>query len=141
VAVPVLAGMVYSGVKGVLKGQTKAAQGQLRMQLAEVLQKVRRHFFDVDLSTGNFSRVDEYFNNLERTVNEQVRGMVEKKSKESQAEISRLAQAAQLSGREREARIEQTRQQLAQWDKIGKSAKDIMGRMEALKRPQAPTTA
>jgi hypothetical protein len=67
--------------------------------------------------------------------------MVEKKSKESQAEISRLAQSAQLSGREREARIEQTRQQLAQWDKIGKSAKDIMGRMEALKRPQAPTTA
>jgi GTPase SAR1 family protein len=141
VAVPVLAGMVYSGVKGVLKGQTKAAQGQLRMQLAEVLQKVRRHFFDVDLATGNFSRVDEYFNTLERTVNEQVRAMVEKKSKESQAEISRLAQAAQLSGREREARIEQTRQQLAQWDSIGKSAKDIMGRMEALKRPQTPTTA
>ncbi len=141
VAVPVLVGLVYSGVKGVLKGQVKSAQGQLRMQLAELIQQVRRYFFDVDLSAGNFSRVEEYFNTLERTVNEQVREMAEGKSKESQAEISRLTQTAQLSGREREARIKQTRQQLAQWDSIGKAAKDIMERMEALKRSQAPATA
>jgi len=141
VAVPVLVGLVYSGVKGVLKGQVKSAQGQLRMQLAELIQQVRRYFFDVDLSAGNFSRVEEYFNTLERTVNEQVREMAEGKSKESQAEISRLTQTAQLSGREREAWIKQTRQQLAQWDSIGKAAKDIMERMEALKRSQAPATA
>jgi GTPase SAR1 family protein len=141
VAIPVFAGLVYSGVKGALSGQVKAAQGQLRMQLAELLQKVRRHFFNVDLATGSFSLVDEYFKTLDRVVNEQVRELVDKKSREAQAEINHLAQTAQLSSREREARIEQTRQQLAQWDSIGKSAKDIMKRMEGLKQPQAPVTA
>ena len=38
VAIPVLAVLVGSGVKGVLKGQVKTAQGELRKQLAEMLQ-------------------------------------------------------------------------------------------------------
>jgi hypothetical protein len=111
------------------------------MQLAETLQKVRRHFFDVDLSTGRFSRVDEYFNGLERHVNEQVRTMVEEKSKEAQAEITRLSQSMQLGGSERQAQVKQVQQQLAQWDNIGKYAKQVMGQIEALKRPAAPAPA
>lgn len=138
VAVPVLAVLVGSGVKGVLKGQVKTAQGQLRMQLMEMLQQVRRHFFDADLSAGSFSRVDEYFKTLERAVNEQVQELVREKSKEAQAEISRLAQARQLDGGEREAQVKQVQQQLAQWDNIGKYAKQVTAQMEALKRPKAP---
>src|SRR3712207_7677618 len=38
--------LVGGGIKGVLKGQVKAAQGELKVQLHEVLQKVRRHFLD-----------------------------------------------------------------------------------------------
>ncbi|HEX2148816.1 MAG TPA: dynamin family protein [Actinomycetota bacterium] len=138
VAVPVLAVLVGSGVKGVLKGQVKTAQGQLRMQLMEMLQQIRRHFFDADLSAGSFSRVDEYFKSLERAVNEQVQELVREKSKEAQAEISRLAQARQLDGGEREAQTKQVQQQLAQWDNIGKYAKQVTAQMEALKRPKAP---
>ena len=122
-------------------GQVKTAQQQLRMQLAEQLQKVRRHFFDVDLTAGNYSRVDEYFMTLDRTVNEQVRELVEKKSKESQAEIARLKEAMQLGDREREARTKQVQEQLAKWDNIGKSIGAVMAQIKALQRPAAPATA
>ena len=141
VAIPVLAVLVGSGVKGVLKGQVKTAQGELRKQLAEMLQQVRRHIFDVDLTAGNFSRVDEYFRTLDRAVNEQVRELAQKKSDEAQAEITRLAQATQLDDREREARIKPAQEQLAQWDNIGKYTKQVMAQIEALKRPKAPTKA
>jgi hypothetical protein len=137
VAIPVFAGLVYTGLKGALSGQVKSAQGELRKKLMEMHQQVRRHFFDVNLTAGNFSRVDEYFKTLERAVNEQVRALAEKKSKEAQAEITRLTQAIQLDEREREARIKQAQDQLAQWDKIGKYAKQVMTQIEALKRPKA----
>jgi hypothetical protein len=102
-----------------------------------MLQQVRRHFFDVDLTAGNFSRVDEYFRTLDRSVNEQVRELAQKKSEEAQAEITRLAQATQLDDREREARIKPAQEQLAQWDNIGKYTKQVMAQIEALKRPKA----
>lgn len=141
VAPAVIAGLVYGGVKGVLKGQVKTAQGQLKMRLAELLQKVRRHFFDVDLTAGNFSRVDEYFRTLERTVNDQVRELVEKKSKESQAEIARLQGTTQLDDRERAARKEQAQGRLDEWEEIGKSGGAVVARIKALQGPGAPAKA
>jgi ABC-type uncharacterized transport system YnjBCD ATPase subunit len=111
------------------------------MQLVEQLQKVRRYFFDVDLAAESFSRVDEYFRNLDRTVTEQVREMVEKKAKEAQAESARLKEAAQLGDREREARIKQTQQQRGQWDSIDEYAKQVMQQIEALKQPREPGRA
>ena len=69
----------------------------------------------------------------DRAVNEQVREIVEEKSKEAQAETTRLKEAVQLGDREREARIKQTQQQLAQWDNIGKYAKQVIEQVEALK--------
>jgi GTP-binding protein EngB required for normal cell division len=141
VAVPLLTVLVGGGIKGALGGQVKTAQQQLRVRLAEQLQKARRHFFDVDLAGGSFSRVDEYFMTLDRTVNEHVRGLVEKKSKESQAEISRLKEAMQLEGREREARTKQTQEQMAKWDNIGKSIGAVTTQLKALQRPAAPVTA
>jgi len=71
-------------------------------------------------------------------VNEQVQELVREKSKEAQAEISRLTQSTQLEGREREAKAKQAQQQLAQWDNIGKYAKQLTAQMEALKQPKAP---
>ncbi len=141
VAIPVLAGLVYSGLKGALKNQAKTAQGELRKQLMEMLQQVRRHFFDVNLTAGSFSRVDEYFRTLDRAVNEQVRELAQKKSEEAQAEITRLTQTMQLGDREREARVKQAQGQLAQWDKIGKYAKQVMAQIEALKRLKATAKA
>ncbi|MDQ3966274.1 MAG: dynamin family protein, partial [Actinomycetota bacterium] len=141
VAVPALVALGAGSVKSALGGQVKASQQQLRVQLAEQLQKVRRHFFDVDLAGGSYSRVDEYFMTLDRTVNEHVRALVEKKSKESQAEIARLKEAMQLGDREREARIKQVQEQLAKWDNIGKSLQAVVSQLKALQRPATPATA
>jgi chromosome segregation ATPase len=101
---------------------------------------VRRYFFDVHLAVGSYSRVDEYFMTLDRTVNEQVRELVEKKSKESQAEITRLKEAIQLGEREREARTKQVQEQLTKWDNIGKSLEALTATIKALQRPAAPAT-
>src|SRR3712207_5824175 len=141
VAIPALALLAGSAIKSARGSGIKTAQQQLRMQLAEQLQKVRRHFFDVHLTTGSYSRVDEYFMTLDRTVNEHVRELVEKKSKESQAEIARLKEAIQLGAREREARTRRLQQQLAEWDEVGKSLEAVMDRIKALQRPAAPAAA
>lgn len=129
VAVPLLAALLGGGVKGALSGQVSASQQQLRVRLAEQFQKVRRYFFDVDLTTGRFSRVDEYFRELDLTVNEYVRALVEKKSKESQAEISRLKEASLLGNDERDARAEEARVRLEAWDALGKSLGNTAGRV------------
>jgi len=95
----------------------------------------------VDLAAGSFSRVDEYFRTLERTVNEQVQEMVKKKSEESQAEITLLTQKMQLDGREREAQTKQIQEQLTGWDDIGESGRAVMSRIKALESSQAPNAA
>ena len=140
VAVPVLAVLVGGGVKGAFGGQVKTAQQQLRVQLAEQMQKVRRHFFDARLAAGSFSRVDEYFMTLDRVVNEHVRELVEKKSKESQAEISRLKEAMQLDERERQTLTKKTQEQLAKWDEIGKSGQAVATQIQTLQNPAAAPT-
>ena len=138
VAVPVLVALVGGGIKGALSGQVKTSQQQLKVQLAEQFQKTRRHFFDVDLTAGSFSRVDEYFMTLDRTVNEHVRELVAKKSKESQAEIARLKEAVQLGEQERQARTKQAQEQLTKWDNIGRSVTTLTAQIKALQRPAAP---
>ena len=141
VAVPAFVALAGGAIKGARSSQLKTAQQQLRVQLAEQLQKVRRHFFDVHLTAGSYSRVDEYFMTLDRTVNEHVRELAEKKSKESQAEIARLKEMMQLGDREREARTRRVQEQLAKWDELGKSLGAVTSRTRALPRPETPVTA
>jgi GTPase SAR1 family protein/uncharacterized membrane protein len=137
-AVPVLAMLIGGGIKGALSSEVKTAQQQLRVQLAEQMQKVRRHFFDARLAAGTFSRVDEYFMTLDSVVNEHVRALVERKSKESQAEISRLKETMALDDRERQALTKKTQNQLASWDQTGKTGQAAAARIKALQRPAAP---
>lgn len=139
VAVPVLLVLFGGGVRGSFKGQVTSAKHQLRIRLAEQLQKTRRYFFDVDLASGSFSRVDEYFRTLDATVNEYVRELVEKKSAESQAEISRLKESMQLGHREREVRTKEARERLAVWDNIGRSLAGETSRPQP--KPAAPARA
>ncbi|MGH3090097.1 MAG: dynamin family protein, partial [Rubrobacteraceae bacterium] len=127
VAVPLLVALLGGGVRGAFKGQVTASQQQLKIRLAEQFQKARRYFFDVDLAAGSFSRVDEYFRNLDLTVSEYVRELVEKKSKESQAEIARLKESMTLGHGDRENRAKKLQEQLAVWDNVGKSLGGAMG--------------
>ncbi|MDQ3508911.1 MAG: dynamin family protein [Actinomycetota bacterium] len=141
VAVPVLVVLFGGGVTGAFKGQVTAAQQQLRVRLAEQFQTARRYFFDVDLTSSSYSRVDEYFRDLDMMVNEYVRELVEKKSKESQAEIERLKEAMQLGRGDREDRTRQLQAQLAVWDNIGKSLGGAMGGSHSPPQPAAPARA
>lgn len=141
VAVPALLTLGTGSVKSALGGQVKTAQQQLRVRLAEQLQKVRRYFFDVRLAVGGFSCVDEYFMNLDRAVNEHVRELVERKSRESQAEIARLTEAMKLDDRERQARTKRTQEHLAAWDNVGRSVAAVAARVKALQGPAAPVKA
>jgi GTPase SAR1 family protein len=141
VAVPALVALGAGSIKSALGGQVKTAQQQLRVRLAEQLQKVRRYFFDVRLAIGGFSCVDEYFMTLDRVVNEHVRELVEKKSKESQAEISRLTETMKLDDRERQAQTKRTQDQLAAWENIGRSVGAVAARVKALQATAAPVTA
>lgn len=121
VAVPILLALVGTGIRGSMVGQVTLSQQQLKIRLAEQFQKVRRYFFDVDLTLGRFSRVDEYFRELDLTVNEYVRALVERKSEESQAEIARMKEAMLLGNDERDARAKEARRRLEAWDALGKS--------------------
>ncbi len=76
----------------------------MRIQPTQVLQQVHRHFFEADLAARTFSRVDEYFRTLERTVDEQVGKIAQNKSKKTEAETKRLKQVTRLDDREREDR-------------------------------------
>lgn len=140
IAIPALVVLLGKGVMSARTSQVKQAQAQVRQQLAETLQQVRRHFFDVDLVTGRFSRVDEFFKELQDTVNAEVRETVDKKTKEAQGEITRLNEAAQLGGREREAQTKKIQEQLARWDQIGKSVGAIAAQIKALQKPAGTGT-
>ena len=108
------------------------------MRHAEQHQSVRRHFFNVHLTAGRFSRADEYFKNLDSALNEHVRELVQRKSREAQAEISRRKEAMQLGERERAARTKRTQEQLAQWDEVGKSLAAVTARIRELQQPGVP---
>ena len=138
VAAPVLLALMGGGIKGALSQQVKTAQQQLRMRLAEQLQRVRRHFFDVHLTSGKFSRADEYFKALDSAVNKHVQELVQRKSREAQAEISRLKEAMQLGERERAARTKRTQEQLAQWDEVGRTVAAAAAQIRALQEPGVP---
>ncbi|MBV9454359.1 MAG: PASTA domain-containing protein [Rubrobacter sp.] len=126
IAVPVVLVLVGSGIRNVRESQLKSARQELRAHLMEVLQKVRRHFFDVDLTSARFSRVDEYFRALEHAVNEQVRKIAENKSKHVYARTARLTEAMKLDNHECNVRAKRIHEQLGTWDDIGKATKDVI---------------
>jgi hypothetical protein len=129
-AVIVLAGV---GIRGVMKGEVKSAKLELNGRLREVLSRVQRHFFDVNLAYGRLSLVDECFKTIERTVNEQIDDLVRQKSREANAEIARLAKTAKLNDQQRDAQRKRIESQLAEWDKLGKRTKQVMLQIKALK--------
>jgi GTPase SAR1 family protein len=133
VAAPALIVLTGVGIKSARKGEINNAQQELRGRLREILLRLQRHFFDVDQASGRLSLVDEYFKTLERTMNERIGDLVRQKSAEAKAEIDRLTQAAKLDDQQREAQSRRIREQLAEWDEIGKRTKNIMTRIKALK--------
>src|SRR5262249_59243766 len=118
--------------------ELRAGKQELLHYLAELLQRLRQqHLFDVDLSSGRFSRVDECFNSLERVLGEQIGQLASRKLAEAQAESDRLGEEARLDDKGRQEKAEQTRRQLADWDGIGSRLEEIRKELGELERGQA----
>lgn len=117
----------------------KAGKQELLHHLADLMQRLRQQLlFEVDLHSGQFSRLDECFNSMERAVAEQIGRLATRKLAEAQAEVDRLGEEAKLDDQARHAKAEQTRKQLAEWDEIGNRLRDLRAELAAL--DQAQTT-
>ena len=67
-----------------------------------------------------------------RAISEQIQKVAARKSAEAQAEIDRLTEQARLDDQERKARAEGIQQQLADWDSISQSIKDVVFGLQIL---------
>jgi ribosome biogenesis GTPase A len=119
------------------RAELKAGKQELLHYLADLLQRLRNQFlFDVDLSSGRFSRVDECFNSLEKVLGEKIGQLASQKLAEAQAESDRLGEEARLDDHQRQEKAEQTRRQLADWDGIGSRLQEIRNELNELERGQ-----
>ena len=134
-----LGGALLAGCWGLVRGwqvatagQIKAARQELHRHLASILQEVRKHFFDVNLNSGRFSRVDEYFNGMDKLLADHVALLAKQKLEQAQAEIKRLVEESQLDDQQRKARAEQTRKHLTEWDEIGQEIMNLQSELKDL---------
>lgn len=112
------------------KEELKAAQEELNNHLDTKLQEFRYALILNKASSLSFS--EKYFDNLIRAVLEHVDKVTAQKSEEARAELERISKEAQLHGQQRQARIEQLRQQIREWKSIGHSIQVLVKQLKAL---------
>jgi GTPase SAR1 family protein len=137
-AIPVVIWLGFRGWKVGREAQLKNARQELQKYLTDVLRRVWQYFLDVDQASGRSSLVEDYFEALERNTSEQLRKLAAQKSEEAQAEQARLEEDARLGDRERKARSEQLQAQLAEWQGIGPSLREVAAGLRELDRALAP---
>jgi GTP-binding protein EngB required for normal cell division len=121
------------------RAELRAGKQELVHYLADLLQRLRNHLlFEVDLARGQFNRVDECFNALERSLGEAIARLASQKLAEAQTEADRLGEEARLDEQARQEKGEETRRQVADWDAIGRRLHEARGELEALERGQGP---
>jgi GTPase SAR1 family protein len=130
-----IAGLVWATIRGwrtATKAQIDAAKRGLREHLHSTLVQVRRHFTDVAPSSDRFSRVDEYFDTFERTMNAQIQVIVAQKSEDVQREVALLSEQVKLNEEQRQAKAAELRQHLKAWEQIGKRIAGVVAQLEKL---------
>ncbi len=119
------------------RAQLRASKQELSRSLADLLGRLRNHLLvDVDLTSGRFTRVDECFNSLERSIGEKIGQFASRKLADAQAEIDRLGEEARLDDQQRQVKAEETRHHLADWDGIGCRLQEIRNELGQLERGQ-----
>lgn len=133
----VIAGGLWALARGYrvsVESEMKTARQELKRHLAATMQQVRRYFMEVDLTSGRFSRVEEYFGTLERTLLESVQSITTRKLQEANAEIALLRENLGLNEQQRAAKNQEYDQQIAEWDDTGKSIAAAQAALKALDR-------
>jgi GTPase SAR1 family protein len=115
------------------------AKATLEKSLPNLIQQVRQQFFSEPDTSFRSSPVDEYFNGLDRAMDEQIQAIVKQKSEEAEAEHARLDQAGELDEQQRKDSIERAQRQLTEWDALGKAIENASERLNALDQPPAVT--
>lgn len=118
--------------------QLEKIKGELRKNLGNVLNQVKRHFLDVDSASNRHSRVDEFFNELQSNVSEHIQAVVKQKHEEANKEVGRLNEEAMLGDKERADRNKELEQQLAEWKKVGETLGQLVRQLVALSQTQRP---
>lgn len=130
---------MVTGWKKAKETQLNAARAELQKYLATVLQDIRQQFLNVDLATLHKSLVDEYFERLVQAMSAQVQKLAAQKSQEAKAEYERLVAQAKLSDEQRTTKGRQLQQQIAEWDRLGKTIQGLLS--ELLTPPRQPAAA
>lgn len=137
-AVPVLVWLAKKGKDDVIEQTVKAARQELEKRLNGLLAQVNSHFFKPDLVARRSGVVDEYFDALERAIDDQVQETVAQKNREYQAEVARLTEAFQMGEGERGAKAQEVRRQLDEWDAFATTVGDLQEQIKAAsERPRA----
>jgi GTPase SAR1 family protein len=118
---------VTRGWKQTATQRTRTAKSELHRQLRSALQAVGHHFLAVDLSSGRYSRADEYFGAMETAMVDHVDAFVARRLDELRRELARLEAQEQLQAREREATVRSLRTAVAEWEAMARRLGRLLG--------------
>ena len=138
--VGVMAAAIWAGSRGwksAAARQLKEAQQELLRHLGHCLQQLRGHFLDVKGTDGRFGLVEEFFATHERELGAKIKQLASQKLAQTQAEITRLIEESKLSDGQRQARAEQLRKHLAEWDALRPAIREIETALQDMQRSMA----
>src|SRR6266571_4778079 len=140
---PVLAlvGIALAGIWGGVRGwssaeeaQLKDAQERLHEHLDCVIQEVRKRFLQPDSRYKGQSLVNHYFDSLMNLINDQIEDIVQEKFEEAWQESIRINEQIKMDRQQRATRTEELRQQLSEWDNLGRSIRTTAVDLKALEQ-------
>lgn len=132
---------LFHGTRTVLRGRVKTARQDCHKLLAENLTRVRQHFFNVDHVEGTAGRVKRACAAAVRAVEDQVTEVVARKGAEVEADVARVEEQAALDARQRQARADELRGQLAEWDALGRGLTALLNEVKSFSAAPTPAAA
>lgn len=139
---PLLAGggaiAAFLGWRQVEKRTIEEMRNDLGGNVDQMLLRLRRWLFYPDLAANTSGRVEEQFQRMEASIREDLQNLAQKKRQDTQAEIDRMMAEADLDPERRNAKAQETRQQLAAWNDIGQTLKAVQEQLERARPMPAP---
>jgi ribosome biogenesis GTPase A len=120
-------GSLWNLFKG-KKAKLEAAKQELRARLDRAWNQIHYHYL------GPSGVVEQSFEMLKNQAEEQIDKLVQQELQKREAEIQRLEKDAQLQEQARRERIQEVREQLADWDKLGQELQNVRNELHGLER-------
>lgn len=141
IAIPaVVAAGVWAAIrkwKAMGISEVKKAQQELQDHLSTTLNQIRDRFLHPDTAYNDQSLVNYYFNTLVEAMHDQIQQVVESKSREAQEADIRLTTEIAMDEQQRKSKAELMRQQLTDWEAIGRSIIGMVTDIQNLERSLA----